>query len=216
MSVLIRFLALISLLFIFSCKSTTNLQLLKPAELNVGAVRTIAVLDFDFAGDWNFSAGEKKAENLKEIGLKALKKAVNKNNQKLDPNTAYPGRQVADKLVSRLVQNGYYSVIEREKIDQVLQEQSLNLSGLVAEDQAVQIGQLLGAEALITGSGDYSVKDEGEWQTIEKKKGQKEDVYKMKRNAQASLTYRVINVSTGQILFSKTVHEKQVVPVVCA
>ena len=99
-------------------------------------------------------------------------------------------------------------MIERSKIEEIIKEQSLSLSGLVNEQQAVTVGNLLGAEALITGSGSYSVKDEGEWETYKEKvknsEGKKVDVEKKRYNiyriVDVGITFRIIDVNSGSIL----------------
>jgi curli biogenesis system outer membrane secretion channel CsgG len=200
----------IFLLFIFyACTTTIPVKVRKPAELNIGSARTVAVMDFDFSGNWDFGAGEQNNTKLK----KAIAKALSQGHKKLpDSKTAYPGSKVSDQLVAKLVQNQYYTVIERSKIEEILKEQSLSLSGLVSEEQAVSVGNLIGAQALITGSGSYSVKDEGGWEkyTVKEKnsEGKKVDVekerYAIYRLVNANMTFRIIDVNTGSIIASKT------------
>lgn len=201
-------LVLLLLLFMFSCKTMVPVKVRKPAELNVGSARTIAVLDFDFKGSWDFSAGEKDIKKLKDVLTKVLK---GKDKKMPDPEKAYPGRQVSEQFIAKLVQNGYYTVIERARIEEIMQEQSLSLSGLVDESQAVQVGSLIGAQAMITGSGSYSVKDEGEWETYKekvKKDGKKVEVekerYKIERRVNVQITFRIIDINSGSVIASKT------------
>jgi curli biogenesis system outer membrane secretion channel CsgG len=59
---------------------------------------------------------------------------------------------VSDILVNKLVEGGSYSVIERSKLDAVLQEQNLGASGRVDASTAAQIGRILGVEAVVIGS----------------------------------------------------------------
>ena len=53
-------------------------------------------------------------------------------------------------LASSLSKNKDLDLVEREQLRKVLQEQELNLSGLVDPDQAAQLGRLLGAKILVT------------------------------------------------------------------
>jgi curli biogenesis system outer membrane secretion channel CsgG len=194
---------------IAACTTTIPVRVRKPAELNVGAARTIAVMDFDFTGSWDFSADKKSKTKLRNVLKNVLSGAgtISNNSQK-----AYPGSNVSDQFVAKLVQNQYYTVIERSRIEEIIKEQSFSLSGLVDEQQAVTIGNLLGAEALIIGSGSYSIKDEGGWETYKEqekdKNGKKVEVekerYNIYRIVDASLTFRIIDVSTGSIIASKT------------
>ena len=62
------------------------------------------------------------------------------------------GRGVSDMLVTALVNDGTYSVIERAVLDQILAEQNLGDSGRADSRSAAQFGQVLGVDAIITGS----------------------------------------------------------------
>ncbi|MBI4689374.1 MAG: curli production assembly protein CsgG [Nitrospirae bacterium] len=62
------------------------------------------------------------------------------------------GKGISDMVVTQLVKDGTFSVIERNKLDKVLSEQKLGASGLVDASTAAQIGKILGVQAVITGS----------------------------------------------------------------
>ncbi|MGH7538356.1 MAG: CsgG/HfaB family protein, partial [Gemmatimonadales bacterium] len=62
------------------------------------------------------------------------------------------GKGIADMLVTNLVRNGTYSVIERKQLDQVLREQNFQQSGRADASSAVQLARLLGVDAIIIGS----------------------------------------------------------------
>ncbi|HJQ66832.1 MAG TPA: CsgG/HfaB family protein, partial [Gemmatimonadales bacterium] len=62
------------------------------------------------------------------------------------------GKGIADMLVTNLVRNGTYSVIERKQLDRVLQEQNFQQSGRADPSSAVQLARLLGVDAIIIGS----------------------------------------------------------------
>jgi curli biogenesis system outer membrane secretion channel CsgG len=62
------------------------------------------------------------------------------------------GKGIADMLVTNLVRNGTYSVIERKQLDQVLREQNFQQSGRADPSSAVQLAKLLGVDAIIIGS----------------------------------------------------------------
>ncbi|MCL2763100.1 MAG: CsgG/HfaB family protein, partial [Treponema sp.] len=44
-----------------------------------------------------------------------------------------------------------YDMVERARIDQILQEQNFQISGMVSDDTAVSIGKFLGAQVIIIG-----------------------------------------------------------------
>ncbi len=62
------------------------------------------------------------------------------------------GRGMRVEFETRLVQTGQFEVIERDRLDQIMQEQGLGATGLVDPSSAAQIGKLLGVQAMIMGS----------------------------------------------------------------
>jgi curli biogenesis system outer membrane secretion channel CsgG len=62
------------------------------------------------------------------------------------------GKGIADMLVTNLVRNGTYSVIERKQLDRILQEQNFQQSGRADPASAVKLARLLGVDAIIIGS----------------------------------------------------------------
>jgi curli biogenesis system outer membrane secretion channel CsgG len=68
----------------------------------------------------------------------------------------------ADTLVTELVKSGKFSVIEREKLNLVLQEHQLSASGAVSSKTAVELGKLLGVQLIVTGSvSEFGVSEMG-------------------------------------------------------
>jgi curli biogenesis system outer membrane secretion channel CsgG len=62
------------------------------------------------------------------------------------------GKGISDMLVQKLVQDGKYSVIERNAIDKVLGEQNFANSDRVDSSTAAKVGRILGVDAVIMGS----------------------------------------------------------------
>jgi curli biogenesis system outer membrane secretion channel CsgG len=62
------------------------------------------------------------------------------------------GKAAQDAMVTALVESGMFSVIERQKLEMILNEQGLGRSGAVTTQSAAKIGKLLGVQILITGS----------------------------------------------------------------
>jgi curli biogenesis system outer membrane secretion channel CsgG len=62
------------------------------------------------------------------------------------------GRGISDLVVTELVKDGTYSVVERRRLDDILAEQDLGASGRVDPRTAASIGRLLGVDAVIVGS----------------------------------------------------------------
>lgn len=62
------------------------------------------------------------------------------------------GKGISDLLVKCLVQDGTYSVIERQQMDKILAEQNFSNSDRANPTSAAQIGKLLGVDVIIVGS----------------------------------------------------------------
>lgn len=59
---------------------------------------------------------------------------------------------VTELLRTELFSTGRFSVVERQKIKSVLDEQKLQMSGVTDSEQAVEIGKLLNVQAILLGS----------------------------------------------------------------
>jgi curli biogenesis system outer membrane secretion channel CsgG len=62
------------------------------------------------------------------------------------------GKGISDLLVTDLVKDGTYSVIERKALDKILKEQNFSNSDRADPNSAARIGKLLGVDAIIVGS----------------------------------------------------------------
>lgn len=63
-----------------------------------------------------------------------------------------PGIQFSDVLTSSLLRTNRFRIIERRQIAKILQEQQLQLTGLIDEANYEKMGKLLGANYIIVGS----------------------------------------------------------------
>jgi curli biogenesis system outer membrane secretion channel CsgG len=62
------------------------------------------------------------------------------------------GKDIADALIQRFVQDGKFTVIERSAIDKVIKEQNFSNSDRADADTAAKIGKIAGADAIIIGT----------------------------------------------------------------
>src|SRR3954469_7693818 len=62
------------------------------------------------------------------------------------------GKGVTDLLVTYLVKDGTYSVIERKALDKIMAEQNFSNSDRANPNSAAKLGKLLGVDAIIVGS----------------------------------------------------------------
>lgn len=119
------------------------------------------------------------------------------------------GKGIADMLIDRLVNDGTYSVIERNAIDKVVNEQNFSNSNRADASTAAKIGHILGVDAVITGditqfgrddeSKNYGGAVVGHWSH-----GALGGFGKHKAKAEVAVTVRMIDASTGEILASAT------------
>ncbi len=62
------------------------------------------------------------------------------------------GRYLAEELTTRLYLTGKFEIVERQLLNKILQEHQLSLSGMIDENSAVELGKILGVDAIATGS----------------------------------------------------------------
>jgi TolB-like protein len=67
------------------------------------------------------------------------------------PNDSY-AKFATEKLTHYIVANGDLMVVERSRIDQILKEQSLSMTGAVDAGTAAKIGKILSVDAVIIGT----------------------------------------------------------------
>src|ERR1700686_1805570 len=77
---------------------------------------------------------------------------VRSNTQAIFGTDQDVGKGISDMLVQKLVQDGKYSVIERNALDKVLGEQNFSNSDRADASTAAKIGRILGVDAIIIGS----------------------------------------------------------------
>lgn len=139
------------------------------AEQNQSRLR-IAVLDFDYA-----STG---GQNWVWYGGIA------------------PSQGVSDLLTNQLADSNVYTLIERSQIATVLAEQNLGASGRIDANTAAQVGQILGADAVVIGSiTRFNLEENETGGSILGIGGGRR-----RHQAEVQLTARFVNTTTGEII----------------
>jgi curli biogenesis system outer membrane secretion channel CsgG len=113
------------------------------------------------------------------------------------------GWELSDMLSNELSSSGDFHVVERQKLQNVMEEQNLAASGRVAKGTGAKIGKLTGAQYLITGT--VSAYEENTSST-----GGGFAIHGIGLGGKSSEAYmaidlRVINTTTGDVDFSRTV-----------
>ena len=101
------------------------------------------------------------------------------------------GDLAADQLTTRLVNIGGFTVIERQQLAAILEEQGFHLTGQVDPDQLAEIGRIAGVDYLITGSVTRFSIDQTTTSIMGRNVGY--------TNAQAKLNVRAFNTTTAEI-----------------
>jgi curli biogenesis system outer membrane secretion channel CsgG len=114
------------------------------------------------------------------------------------------GKGIVDLLVTDLVKNGSYSVIERKALDKVLAEQNFSNSNRADSNSAAKIGKILGVDAIVVGSvtefGNETKKTNlggmgGNWHGVGLG-----NLGHSNSKANVAVTARIIDVDTAEIL----------------
>lgn len=100
--------------------------------------------------------------------------------------------RMSDALVTSLVQAGRFDVVERDRLDLVLQEQNLVAAGRVDPATAARVGRILGAElvvyGLVTGAAEQKI-DKFSYDLIQ---------------VVVSMDVRAVNATTGRVVISQS------------
>ncbi len=122
----------------------------------------------------------------------------------------------------------FLRIVDRENMERILEEQRLGMSGVVDEQTAVQVGNLMGAQAVLMGTlidyreepgqlrrGTKEAFESYRVQKTNKETGEKyfETRYRQARYAEyyqehkvvVSMSYRLVSLETGEVLMSQVV-----------
>jgi curli biogenesis system outer membrane secretion channel CsgG len=184
MSRLVRFLC-ISFLLVVPCAAqqpTAAPAQAAPAQ-PTGPKKRVAVLNFDYAT------------------VRTVVSSIFGTDQDV-------GKGITDLMVQKLVEDGKYSVIERQALDKVIAEQNFSNSDRADPSSASKIGRILGVDTIIIGSITKFGRDDKKiggvggghsgWTGALAGIGKKED------KAEVSITARMVNTTTGEILAAVT------------
>lgn len=110
------------------------------------------------------------------------------------------GEGFAEMLTTELMKTGMFIVIERQALKDVLGEQELGQTGLVKQESAAKVGELLGAQVIVRGVvSEFSLAESGGGGGIGIagfRLGAKSS------NAHVGVDIRLIDTTTGQVLYS--------------
>jgi len=205
---------------------------LKPPEQILPGVQRIAIIDFESEG--TREQDEKEVKSTEDLVISILSELA-KSDHDADQSGIDHGRNFSDYLISELLKSGrgiqkiktgflglgggregktlqegtftnVFDIVERTQLMRILEEQKLSASGVVDQNQVVELGNMLGVQAIVTGNIGFTQVDTEYKQSRTKKKGDKTETYKVdcqKREVNVTVRTRVISTETGKILGSK-------------
>lgn len=160
-----------------------SLCIANPRTATAGTKR-IAVLDFDDASlaQQPLQAADPVAMIMALRGMAAPEKEKSK-----------VGQNVSNLLVTELVKDGTFRVVERSQLQNILKEQKLADSGALDPSDAAKAGKVLGVNAVVMGSVTQF--------TVDSQKHGMFGIGVTTNTAKVSLTARLIDASTGEVIF---------------
>lgn len=138
--------------------------------------------------------------NLKGYDKIAVTQVVNKKG-KVDNHS----ENIAEEITSQLVSSGRFDVVDRQHLKEVIEEQSLALTGMLDETTAPEIGKLLGVSAMIFGrvQHDNYTEETSTDKPYKDKKGVSHIKKHRKGKYSVKVSLKLIDVETAKILLVK-------------
>ena len=118
------------------------------------------------------------------------------------------GEAAQDMFVTELVKKGGFRVLERERLDAIMQEKNLQLSGDIDPKTAVKLGKMIGVEYLIVGAiTELGVADRDVNVPSNLFGGRMPSVNVRSQKMDAAVDARAFSTSTGEIVWADTASE---------
>jgi curli biogenesis system outer membrane secretion channel CsgG len=114
------------------------------------------------------------------------------------------GRALTTMLTNELSARAAFTVVERQKLRAVLEEQDLSASGRVSPETSIAIGKLTGAQFLVTGTV-TSFEEKVSTKTKRGFLGYGAGVQSMSEGGYLAVDLRVIDTTTGEIRHARTI-----------
>lgn len=180
-----KFLSMLAALVVtIAANSQKPYFLIKAPEKPLEGVKRVAVLDFAEENHQNYydtydGRGKRTTEQLIQLWMQDQRgiERVNTGVFKTEEGETF----------QKGVKTSVFSFVERTEMERILKEQALSMSGVIDDTQAAQVGKILGIDAIISGSTNWSEN----YETSSTRKV---------RKVKASLSMKVISVNTGQVL----------------
>jgi curli biogenesis system outer membrane secretion channel CsgG len=121
------------------------------------------------------------------------------------------GKGIVSMLVTKLVQDGTYSVIERQMLDSLLKEQNFSVSDRADPSTACKIGKLLSVDAIVVGTvSQFGVEHKTSGMNIPSVAGYVPyvggaigslgSIHRKSASAKVAIECRIVDTNTGEVL----------------
>ncbi len=163
-------------------------------EVLLTDVKRIAVFNFDSrTGFFDSRLGASMADKLvaalmqEDRGLTVVSTTFMGSPQRLKP--FFTGAKT-----------NIYDILERNRMDKIMEEQKLVASGVIDDNQAVQLGKVLGVQAMIFGQVSLTSQDKQTTYDSKDSKGNITKMYRSERVVTVEASMRVVSTESGKIL----------------
>lgn len=211
-------LSILLFMLCFSCATYIPIKVQKPATLDHPPFKTIAVLNFNFSGRGSFWFNK---YNSRPIGGSHRRVRLHRGERGFHPQRSFPAEEVTSRLITALVKNGHYQILEQSVIHNILIQNSFTDNDFIFESKMIEIGKLAGVDAIVLGSGSFTIFDDGSWKeekSVTAKylqvnhgcsvKSVPDTIITRKFSAQRTISveinYNLINVNSGLVMASET------------
>jgi tetratricopeptide (TPR) repeat protein len=158
--------------------------LMKAPEKPLPGVKRVAVLDF---GEENNNYYYDRYDGRGKKTTDQLIQAWMQDNRGVDKVSVGLFKVEDGETFQKGVKTSIFSFAERSEMERILKEQQLGMSGVIDDSQAAAVGKVLGIDAIISGSTNWSENYEN-------------SSTRRVRKVRAFISMKIISVSTGQIL----------------
>jgi len=127
-------------------------------------------------------------------------------------------RKIEADLASFTIDNKkYFTIVSRNDLDTIIKEQKLQSSGLINEESAVKVGELIGAQAIISGDVRRPTKQDSYFYEPRVRCANSKcseltyyNVRCLKRIIGLAAEVRVVDVSKGDIIYADTLNRNRI------
>lgn len=188
-----RFILVVTFIGLFYLLKGQDLEcfILEAPEKYLENVKKIAVMDFDVTTKGYNVSGD-KGQVINDYMTSYL---LQESRGIYDLSGGMFSKSEEGKTYIQGATTDVFEVIERDRLFQVLEEQEMSKSGIIDENQAVELGQILGIDAMIIGTISFHPKDEKF-----KKEYETSVSYCTKRTVSTEVRMKIVSVQTGQVL----------------